>query len=153
MPHKKQKYKDKRLLVLIAFGAGLYWLNIFGVDLDFFTTNYDLEVVTVDNGASIVRIRDSKANTQKKSSLFNSVNTVCRDIVPRFSLLLDLPMPINRADEQTLTMLPGVGPHTAQKILSLRNRIGRISNLEELQMVRGIGPGTASRLKPLLCFD
>jgi competence protein ComEA len=73
--------------------------------------------------------------------------------VPRFALFFDLPLPLNRAGFSDLTMLPGIGPGLAGKILRYRKHHGSFSGLDDLENVRGIGPALASRLRPLVCFD
>ncbi|WP_420175227.1 helix-hairpin-helix domain-containing protein [Luteococcus sp. OSA5] len=53
---------------------------------------------------------------------------------------------LNEATAEQLDQLPGVGPVTAQRILSWREQHGRFTRVEELQEVDGIGPKTWSQL-------
>jgi competence protein ComEA len=46
--------------------------------------------------------------------------------------------------------LPGVGPALAGRILAERERIGGFAQVEDLLAVRGIGPATLERLRPLV---
>ena len=62
------------------------------------------------------------------------------------SALLDL----NRASAVDLTRLPGVGPTLARRIVDARQDRGRFDRVEELLEVRGIGPATLARLRPLI---
>ncbi len=55
---------------------------------------------------------------------------------------------LNTATAEQLDGLPGVGPVTAQRILSWRDAHGRFSRVEELQEVDGIGPKTYSQIAP-----
>ena len=55
---------------------------------------------------------------------------------------------LNRADQSQLEELPGVGPVTAQAILTWRQLHGRFSRIEELQEVDGIGPKTYAQIAP-----
>jgi competence protein ComEA len=55
---------------------------------------------------------------------------------------------LNRADQSQLEELPGVGPVTAQAILTWRQQHGRFSRIEELQEVDGIGPKTYAQIAP-----
>jgi competence protein ComEA len=55
---------------------------------------------------------------------------------------------LNHASQPQLEELPGVGPVTAQAILSWREQHGRFSRIEELQEVDGIGPKTYAQLAP-----
>lgn len=59
-------------------------------------------------------------------------------------------MNLNTATLATLDALPGVGPVTAQSILSWREQHGRFSRVEELQEIDGIGPKTFEKLAPLV---
>jgi competence protein ComEA len=55
---------------------------------------------------------------------------------------------LNRADQSQLEQLPGVGPVTAQAILTWRQQHGRFNRIEELQEVDGIGPKTYAQIAP-----
>ena len=55
---------------------------------------------------------------------------------------------LNRANQSQLEELPGVGPVTAQAILTWRQQHGRFSRIEELQEVDGIGPKTYAQIAP-----
>ncbi len=57
---------------------------------------------------------------------------------------------LNRASREELERLPGVGPVMAERILTLRESVGRFRGLEELQSIRGIGSATIERLRPLV---
>jgi competence protein ComEA len=63
---------------------------------------------------------------------------------PSPSTQLDL----NTATGVQLDTLPGVGPVTAERILSWRNDHGRFRRVEELQEVEGIGPKTYAQIAP-----
>jgi competence protein ComEA len=58
----------------------------------------------------------------------------------------------NRADAQTLCTLPGIGPALAARILADRETNGPYRGPEDLLRVRGIGPSTLARIRPLLAF-
>lgn len=58
---------------------------------------------------------------------------------------------VNTADEQTLQLLPGVGPALAQKIVAERNK-KPFESFEDLTRVGGIGGKTAIRLAPYVVF-
>jgi competence protein ComEA len=55
---------------------------------------------------------------------------------------------LNHANQPQLEELPGVGPVTAQAILTWRQQHGRFSRIEELQEVDGIGPKTYAEITP-----
>ena len=54
---------------------------------------------------------------------------------------------INTADSETLQKIPGVGPSTAEKIISYRLSHGRFSSIEELTNISGIGAKTLEKMK------
>ena len=57
---------------------------------------------------------------------------------------------LNRATAEELRALPGIGPVMAERIVLLRKERGGFGKLEELMEVKGVGPRTFARLKPLL---
>lgn len=59
------------------------------------------------------------------------------------------PVDLNRADTAALQSLPGVGPALARRIVEAR-RETPFSSVDDLLRVRGIGPATLARLKPLV---
>jgi competence ComEA-like helix-hairpin-helix protein len=65
-------------------------------------------------------------------------------------LTLGLPLDLNQASEDDLVALPRIGPVLARRILAERQRGGRFVTVEELRRVRGIGPATLQRLRPLV---
>lgn len=64
-------------------------------------------------------------------------------------LLLDL----NEVPHQQLTLLPGVGPALAERIIRYRRERGRFETLEELRRVDGIGPVLTDQLSGYLYVD
>lgn len=60
------------------------------------------------------------------------------------------PLDLNAATRDQLVALPGIGPSRAEAILALRESRGRLESVEDLRSVRGIGPATLERLRPLL---
>lgn len=57
---------------------------------------------------------------------------------------------INVASKIELTQLPGIGPKTADKILSYRKENGKFQKVEDLLNVKGIGEKKLSKIKPLV---
>jgi competence protein ComEA len=60
---------------------------------------------------------------------------------------------INTATEQELELLPGIGPARAKAIVQLRQKIGTFRALTDVIRVRGIGPATYRRLKPMMTLQ
>lgn len=57
---------------------------------------------------------------------------------------------LNSATLEQLDELPGVGPVTAQQILSYREANGAFRSVDELDAVPGIGPARLEQLRPLV---
>jgi competence ComEA-like helix-hairpin-helix protein len=53
-------------------------------------------------------------------------------------LSLGLPIDINRATEDDLRLIKGIGPKTAQNILDVRKKIKRFEDISQLMEVKGI---------------
>jgi competence protein ComEA len=60
------------------------------------------------------------------------------------------PLDLNAATIEQLDTLPGVGPATAQAIVTYRTRHGRFRSVTELLEVPGIGPTKLEALRPLV---
>lgn len=66
---------------------------------------------------------------------------------PQAQLLLGQRIDINHADAAMLELLPGIGPATAQKIVTYRTLHGPFQRIEDLIAVRGIGPALMRRCR------
>lgn len=60
---------------------------------------------------------------------------------------------LNQADKNTLMTLPGIGPSTADAIISHRQQHGPFPTLESLTSVPGIKQATLGKLAPYLVVD
>lgn len=60
------------------------------------------------------------------------------------------PLDLNRATLQELTALPRIGEKTARAIINYREANGGFSTVNELQLVREIGPKTFDAIKDLV---
>ena len=73
--------------------------------------------------------------TVPAESTFSPLSAIPAKAAPFFFL----PIPINEADSKLLTIIPGIGPSLAGRIIAFRKKKNRIENLNELLKVRGIG--------------
>lgn len=60
---------------------------------------------------------------------------------------------INKADIETLTHVKGIGPETAQNIITYRKEVGSFEKLEDLMKVKGIGEKTFGQIKPFISLN
>lgn len=63
---------------------------------------------------------------------------------------VDYRIDINRASWVEFAQLPRIGRTLAERIVEDRERNGPFESIDDLQRVRGIGPKTIERLRPLL---
>jgi competence protein ComEA len=75
------------------------------------------------------------------------------DIHPRLASLVFQPIPLNRADAQTLTTLNGIGPSLAKKIVRFREGIGKYNTVEQLLEIKGVGQKTVESLRGQISVD
>ena len=57
------------------------------------------------------------------------------------------PISMSRADQATLETLPRIGPATAERIISWREKNGPFESVEDLLAVSGIGPATLEGIR------
>jgi competence protein ComEA len=69
----------------------------------------------------------------------------------RFSV--GLPMDINKAGEEDLTLVKGIGPATAQKIIALRTELKGFTDMKQLMKVKGIKEKRLAELQKYLYVD
>ena len=65
-------------------------------------------------------------------------------------LALGLPLDVNRASARELSLLPGLGPKLASRVVAERHRRKAFQEVDELLAVRGIGPVGLAALRGLL---
>ena len=61
--------------------------------------------------------------------------------------LPDMRLGLNSVDAETLTVLPGIGPTLAARIVADRAGRGQFTSIDDLTRVDGIGPATVERLR------
>ena len=65
----------------------------------------------------------------------------------------DYRIDVNRADAQTLCLLPGVGPGIAGRIITHRQAQGPFRQVSALEDVSDIGPLTRQAIEPWISLD
>ena len=63
------------------------------------------------------------------------------------------PLNINTATQKELEFLPTVGPGRAKIIIDYREKKGKFKSIEELERIKGIGPATIEKLRPLIILE
>lgn len=63
------------------------------------------------------------------------------------------PININTADPATLQLLPGIGRAYAQRIIEYREKNDGFKNVQELTNIKGIGPKTFAKLRPVVTVE
>jgi competence protein ComEA len=58
---------------------------------------------------------------------------------PEKCIVFSIPLNLNEVGEEHLTLIPGIGPRLAQRIIQYRSKKGGFRKIEELIQVRGIG--------------
>lgn len=88
----------------------------------------------------------SEPGTKERSCVVFPLSEQCR-------YLLGMPLNVNRAGEEELKLLPGIGPKLAGRILEVRESVGGFSSAEELLRVPGIGKKLLQKMQGRMCFD
>lgn len=60
---------------------------------------------------------------------------------------------LNTADEDTLCLLPGIGPAKAKAIVEYREQHGPFVSLEQVALVKGVSPKMVERWDDLACLS
>jgi competence ComEA-like helix-hairpin-helix protein len=68
-------------------------------------------------------------------------------------LLYHIPVDLNKVRAEELTLIPGIGPALAHRIIRYRDHSGGFTRVEELQNIPGIGRKTVASLRRFLCVE
>lgn len=60
---------------------------------------------------------------------------------------------INKASQEELDSLPGIGPSTASKILEYRKQNGNFKNIEDIKEISGIGEAKFEKIKEMITVN
>jgi competence protein ComEA len=58
---------------------------------------------------------------------------------PHKCIVFSVPLDLNEVEEEHLTLIPGIGPHLAQRIIHYRSKRGGFREIDELEEISGIG--------------
>ena len=72
---------------------------------------------------------------------------------PEVANIFFKPIPLNRADKNILTSLPGIGPVLAERIVLRRDQYGPFQSKDELLQIAGIGPKKYAGLVAHITLD
>ena len=99
---------------------------------------------------------DFKLNNGMKiiiNSSSGKQNVVVAKISSAERLALGMPLNINEVKEDELLLINGIGQATAQKILDLRNKLGRFHKIEQLMEVKGIKEKKLAEIRKYLYIE
>ncbi|WYD82263.1 MAG: helix-hairpin-helix domain-containing protein [Candidatus Electrothrix gigas] len=161
---EKNADRDFRLLVLLVLAASILvahspsissiWLSWFypvsGQQVATVATYYYVPAVQAERPAIIRMPQDQELPT---GAVAITSDIPCGKVPAEISWLFHLPLPVNQADQESLMLLPGIGPVLAQRIVAFRDAQGPITGPADFIRVKGIGPKLTARLTPLLCFS
>jgi competence ComEA-like helix-hairpin-helix protein len=92
---------------------------------------------------------DSRVSAiQYESGLPKSIN-----LPPVVANIFFKPIPINRAEKEILSTLPGIGPVLAERIIQRREDRGPYRSKDELLNISGIGPKKLAQLVDNIVLD
>jgi hypothetical protein len=154
---KESAERDLRVPVLLLLGAIILAISFFSPEPKLRASDYYLAPATHGGRAEVVRLPKTQAINQAIQSEHSGLLAItpdlpCEKIPPELALLFHLPLPINRADQDQLIQLRGIGPKLSARIISFREEQGPITGPEDFIRIKGIGPKMTARLTPLLCF-
>ncbi len=122
--NRHENKKDKRMLVLFAFGIFVLLLDVMNLSRPYITT--------------------TRGNRERE---------IPAALSPRLAFFLNQPMPINQAVVQDLILLPGVGEQLAGRIIAFRDQNGEFDNPGDLEQVAGIGRKLSRTISRFVTFS
>ncbi len=95
---------------------------------------------TLNPGSKIILIRNPH----------NMLTVQVARMEPEKCVVFSIPLNLNKVEKEHLTLIPGIGPQLAQRIINYRSKKGGFRNIEELKEVRGIGDKKVRNLERYL---
>ena len=100
-----------------------------------------------------VRLAHSAAAAAPRNRRYAAAPVVAPDVSPRTPTPAG-PVDLDRAAAPEIEGLPGISGPVALRIVANRDSLGPFGSLDALcRRVRGVGPATARRLRPLVTFS
>ncbi|MCI5209196.1 MAG: helix-hairpin-helix domain-containing protein [Candidatus Electrothrix sp. ATG2] len=154
---KEHTERDYRIPVLLLLGVIIWFVSCFPSEPTLQTSQYFLAPATAashEGSVEVIRISQEQVRQESLPASVLAITTElpCGALPPELTQLFNLPLPINLADQESLTLLSGIGPKLAERIIAFRQGQRRISGPEDFIRVKGIGPKLTERLSPFLCF-
>jgi len=140
--NKDRPVKDRRMLVLFLFGAFLLACDS-SASFQFFVDDHSADGMKIGN---LVRIQSTAKGAGQRGEREER-------LPPQLSFFLGKPMAINRASQEDLVLLPGIGKHRAARILARRQQDGPMHTLAELEEIPGISRKLARKISSMISFD
>jgi competence protein ComEA len=108
--------------------------------------------VTLERLKPWVRVQDAGATDRSPVPAQSAPATASSTREGKKTGNLTEPIDINRATQEDLQRLPGIGPKISQRILDERQK-GAFKSVDDLRRVSGIGPKIMERLRPYICVN
>jgi len=149
----KKQEKDWRVPVLLLLGGGILAASWFPTGSESLSTDYFFLTSVRNESPAVIRRLKGQSTSRGNVNGITLTATSCQETPPQLAMFFSLPMPVNRADHDALTMLPGIGPRLADNIIAYRREYGTITGATDLERVVGIGKNLTKKLLPIVCFD
>ena len=109
-----------------------------------------------NTGISEFSFPDFKLNDGMKITI-NSVSgkndIIVTKIIASERLALGMPLDINQVTEDELLLITGIGQATAEKILDLRQKLGRFRDIKQLMEIKGIKEKKLAEIRKYLYVE
>jgi len=102
--------------------------------------------------AQLARVDSARALGHSRKSKRERTSTVTNQQGDTEPARAPAPLDLDRASEAEIEALPGIGPALAHRIVSFRDSVGALGDIDALCAVSGIGPALTKRLRPLVTF-
>jgi competence protein ComEA len=99
----------------------------------------------------VFKLDDGMKITVDSSSGKNDIIVI--KIANAEKMALGMPIDINKATEDDLLLVKGIGEATAKKILDLRNKLGRFRDIKQLMEIKGIKEKKLAEIRKYLYVE